>query len=90
MIKRILFGLAETIYTPVAFERAVTLAQTYDAEVTGVTVLDSRRVPVDEQASPPESMRHRGDVPEIAKAVKETSRTYFRRPRLLSSAKRKH
>ena len=44
MIKRILVGLAGTTYTPVAIERAVTLAQTHDAEVTGVTVLDSRRV----------------------------------------------
>jgi hypothetical protein len=31
-------------YTPVAIQRAVTLAQTHDAEVTGVTVLDSSRV----------------------------------------------
>lgn len=44
MIKRILVGLAGTTYTPVAIERAVTLAQTHDAEVTGVTVLDARRV----------------------------------------------
>lgn len=44
MIKRVLVGLAGTTYTPVAIERAVTLAQAYDAEVTGVTVLDARRV----------------------------------------------
>lgn len=44
MIKRILVGLAGTAYTPVAIQRAVTLAQTHGAEVTGVTVLDSRRV----------------------------------------------
>jgi len=44
MVKRILVGLAGTIYTPVAIERAVTLAQTHDAEVTGVTMLDLRRV----------------------------------------------
>ncbi len=44
MIKRILVGLAGTIYTPVAIERAVRLAQAHDAEVTGVTVLDVRRL----------------------------------------------
>ncbi|MDP1798924.1 MAG: universal stress protein [Planctomycetaceae bacterium] len=44
MIKRILVGLAGTTYTPVAIERAVALARTHDAEVTGVTVLDARRV----------------------------------------------
>jgi nucleotide-binding universal stress UspA family protein len=44
MIKRILVGLAGTTYTPVAIQRAVTLAQAHDAEVTGVTVLDRRRV----------------------------------------------
>jgi nucleotide-binding universal stress UspA family protein len=44
MLKRILVGLAGTAYTPVAIQRAVTLAQTHNAEVTGVTVLDSRRV----------------------------------------------
>jgi len=44
MVKRILVGLAGTTYTPVAIERAVTLAQTHDAEVTGVTVLDASRV----------------------------------------------
>lgn len=44
MIKRILVGLAGTTYTPVAIQRAVTLAQSHDAEVTGVTVLDRSRV----------------------------------------------
>lgn len=44
MIKRILVGLAGTVYTPVAIQRAVLLAQVHNAEVTGVTVLDSRRV----------------------------------------------
>jgi len=44
MIKRILVGLAGTTYTPVAIERAVTLAQMHDAVITGVTVLDTRRV----------------------------------------------
>jgi nucleotide-binding universal stress UspA family protein len=44
MIKRILVGLAGTTYTPVAIQRAVSLAQAHDAEVTGVTILDRRRV----------------------------------------------
>jgi nucleotide-binding universal stress UspA family protein len=44
MIKRILVGLGGTAYTPVAIERAVTLAQTQGAEVTGVAVLDARRL----------------------------------------------
>ncbi len=44
MIKRILVGLAGTTYTPVAIQRAVTLARAHDAEVTGVTVLDRARV----------------------------------------------
>jgi len=44
MIKRILVGLAGTTYTPVAIQRAVTLAQSHNAEVTGVTILDSSRV----------------------------------------------
>jgi len=44
MIKRILVGLAGTTYTPVAIQRAVTLAQSHDAELTGVTVLDRGRV----------------------------------------------
>jgi nucleotide-binding universal stress UspA family protein len=42
MMKRILVGLARTTYTPVAIERTVTLARAHDAEVTGVTVLDTR------------------------------------------------
>ena len=44
MIKRILVGLAGTTFTPSAIERAVTLAQSHDAEVTGVTVLNADRV----------------------------------------------
>ncbi len=44
MLKRILVGLAGTSYTPVAIQRAVMLAQAHGAEITGVTVLDSRRV----------------------------------------------
>lgn len=57
MIKRILVGLAGTSYTPVAIERAITLARAHDAEVTGVTVLDVRRLrsgtaTADEAATP--------------------------------------
>jgi len=44
MIKRVLIGLAGTTYTPVAIQRAITVAQSHDAEVTGVTVLDRGRV----------------------------------------------
>lgn len=40
MIKRVLVGLAGTPYTPVAIQRAITIAQANSAEVTGVTVLD--------------------------------------------------
>lgn len=44
MIRRILVGLAGTTYTPVAIQRAVKLAKTHNAEVTGVTVLDRKTV----------------------------------------------
>ncbi|MDZ4779709.1 MAG: universal stress protein [Planctomycetia bacterium] len=44
MIKRILVGLGGTAYTPVAIQRAISLAKSQAAEVTGVTVLDARRV----------------------------------------------
>jgi nucleotide-binding universal stress UspA family protein len=44
MIKRVLVGLAGTPYTPVAIQRAITIAQANSAEVTGVTVLDLARV----------------------------------------------
>lgn len=52
MIERLLVGLGGTIYTPVAIERAGTLAKTQGAEVTGVTVLDPRRLPSAAQAVP--------------------------------------
>lgn len=39
MIKRILIGLGGTPYTPVAVERAVSLAQYHEASVTAVTVV---------------------------------------------------
>jgi nucleotide-binding universal stress UspA family protein len=44
MIKRILLGLGGTPYTAVAIQRAVGLAKRFDAEITGVTVLDLDRV----------------------------------------------
>lgn len=39
MIKRILIGLGGTPYTPVAIERAITLAQRYGASLTAVTIV---------------------------------------------------
>jgi nucleotide-binding universal stress UspA family protein len=44
MIKRILVGLGGTPYTPVAIERAVKLAGQFEAEITGMTMIDVRRV----------------------------------------------
>ena len=44
MIKRILLGLGGTPYTTVAIKRAVGLAKRFDAEITGVTVLDVERL----------------------------------------------
>ncbi|HUE73591.1 MAG TPA: universal stress protein [Pirellulaceae bacterium] len=52
MMKRILVGLAGTTYTPVAIQRAVALAKAHDAEVTGVTVLDPRRLRCGDQHAP--------------------------------------
>ena len=39
MIKRILIGLGGRPYTPVAIERAVTLAQRHEAGLTAVTMV---------------------------------------------------
>lgn len=44
MIKRIMLGLSGTPYTAVATQRAVELAQRFDAEVTGVTIIDVERL----------------------------------------------
>ncbi len=44
MIKRILVGLGGTPFTPVAVQRAVELAKRYDAEITGVTVVNLQRL----------------------------------------------
>ena len=44
MIKRILLGLGGTPYTTVAIQRAVCIAKRFDAEITGVTVLDLDQV----------------------------------------------
>jgi nucleotide-binding universal stress UspA family protein len=40
MIKRILLGLGGTPYTSVAIQRSIELAKRFDAEITGVTVVD--------------------------------------------------
>ncbi len=47
MIKKILLGLGGTPYTTVAIKRAVELAKRFDAELTGVTVLDLERLTKD-------------------------------------------
>lgn len=44
MIKRILVGLGGTDYTPAAVAQAVSLALAHDAEVTGVSVIDPKRL----------------------------------------------
>jgi nucleotide-binding universal stress UspA family protein len=44
MIKRILLGLGGTPYTDVAIERAVELAKDHGARITGVTVVDTKRL----------------------------------------------
>ncbi|HEY3276700.1 MAG TPA: universal stress protein [Syntrophorhabdaceae bacterium] len=44
MIKRILLGLGGTPYTTVAIQRAVQLARRYDAEITGVVVVNPERL----------------------------------------------
>jgi len=44
MIKRILLGLGGTPFTDVAIERALELAQLHNALVTGVTVVDVKRL----------------------------------------------
>ncbi|MDA1051179.1 MAG: universal stress protein, partial [Planctomycetota bacterium] len=44
MVKRILVGLGGTPFTPTAIRYAVELAQSYQAEVLGVIVIDRRRL----------------------------------------------
>ncbi len=44
MIKRILLGIGGTPYTSVAIQRAVGLAKRFEAEITGVTVVDVERL----------------------------------------------
>jgi len=44
MIKRILLGLGGTTYTPVAIQRAVCLAKRFEAEITGVTVVNIKHL----------------------------------------------
>jgi nucleotide-binding universal stress UspA family protein len=43
MMKRLLVGLAGTTYTPVAIQRAVSLAQLHEAQITGVTLVNTNR-----------------------------------------------
>ena len=44
MIKRILLGLGGTPFTDVAVERAIELAKNHGATITGVTVVDTKRL----------------------------------------------
>lgn len=44
MIKRILVGIGGTNYTDVAIQRALEIAKHHDAEVTGVTIVDLKRL----------------------------------------------
>lgn len=44
MIKKILLGLGGTHYTTAAIQRAVWIAKVFDAEITGVTVVDVKRL----------------------------------------------
>lgn len=44
MIKRILLGLGGTPFTDVAIERAIELAKDHGARITGVTVVDAKRL----------------------------------------------
>ncbi|MCP4657511.1 MAG: universal stress protein [bacterium] len=46
MLKRILVALSGTPFTPVAVKHAVELARRYDAVVTGVTLIDLKRIHV--------------------------------------------
>jgi nucleotide-binding universal stress UspA family protein len=44
MIKRVLLGLGGTPFTDVAIQRAVELATVHGALITGVTVVDTKRL----------------------------------------------
>jgi len=44
VIKRIIVGLGGTPYTPVAIQRAVGIAKRFEAEITGVTVVDFKHL----------------------------------------------
>ncbi len=65
MIKRILIGLGGTTYTPVAIRRAVQMAKRFEAEITGVTVVNSKHlervdpVPVGGEHAADKLHRHR-------------------------------
>ena len=65
MIKRILVGLGGTSYTPVAIQHAVKLSKRFEAEVTGITVVDVKHlsnigpVPVGGEHAADKLRRHR-------------------------------
>ena len=44
MVKRILVGLSGTPFTPVAVQRGIELAKRFEAELTGITVMDQDRI----------------------------------------------
>lgn len=49
MVKRILLGLGGTPVTDVAIQRAIELARIHSAVITGVTVVDTKRLKPDGQ-----------------------------------------
>ncbi len=79
MIKRILVGLAGTPLTPVAVRHALELAGRHDAQVTGVTVVDVKRLthigaaPIGAGGVAEELREHRMHVTEehVEKAIAE-------------------
>ena len=68
MIRRILVALSGTPFTKVAVRRAIELAQRHGAELTGVTIVDPKRianvgpVPIGGQAAAAELVEHRVEV----------------------------
>jgi len=76
MIKRILLGIGGTPYTTVAIQRAVQLAKRFDAEITGVTVLDLERLTKDglaQQETVPDAMQR---VALVRERFEEAIRTF--------------
>jgi nucleotide-binding universal stress UspA family protein len=68
MIKRIMVALSGTPFTKVAIRRGIELAQRHGAELTGVTIVDPKRltnvgpVPVGGQSAAAELVEHRKQV----------------------------